>query len=313
MAKTKSKEPKKRDMYSGIWITEQSIDIISGYEEGVLTLRALHYQLVSRGMTNTFQHYKRVVMAMIDARWNGLVNFSAFSDHDREVLGKTDFEETDLASSISEAKQSIYGWMNYYFKNRWENQPYYPEVWIEKKALQGVFQKPCNDMNVALAPCKGYPSLTFLYEASKRFERAQAEGKKTIILYFGDYDASGEDIPRSIEENFIKFGVPVEVKRIALSKEMVVEMGLPPAPTKSTDSRAANWDGLGQVELDAVDIHTSRRMCTEAINEVFDEDLHTELSETEDQEKEEYITTLQAYVNTLARSENKDEDEDDDN
>lgn len=303
------KEPKKRDIYSGEWITKNAIEIIADYEEGVLTIRALHYQLVSRGMFNTMNHYKRVVTAMIAARWDGSVNFSAFSDHDREVLGETKYEETDLAASISEAKRQLYGWMNYYSKNRWENQPYFPEVWIEKKALQGVFQKPCNDFDVALAPCKGYPSLTFLYEASKRFEAASSAGKIPIILYFGDYDASGEDIPRSIQENFNKLGTPVKVKRIALTEAMVIEMKLPPAPTKSTDTRAANWDGLGQVELDAVDMHLLREMCTEAIQEVFNEELHDELVETEQTETAEYIKELQSYVNTLSRAEDNDEEE----
>lgn len=35
-------------------------------------------------------------------------------------------------------------------------------------------------------------------------------------------------------------------------EQQVIEWGLPPAPAKETDSRTANWDGLGQVELDAV-------------------------------------------------------------
>lgn len=306
MAKTK--EPK-RDMYSGAWITENAIRIIARYEEGVLTLRALHYQLVAIGMTNTVQHYKRVVNAMIQARWDGLVNFSAFSDHDREVLGQTDYEETNLEDKISAGSRQVRLWMKNYYKNRWENQPYYPEVWIEKKALQGVFERPCRRMNVALAPCKGYPSLTFLHEASERFQVAKDAGKHVIILYFGDYDASGEDIPRSIEENFNKFGVPVEVKRIALTEEMVVEMNLPPAPTKVTDSRAAAWDGLGQVELDAVDIETLRQMCDDAIQEIFDEDLYDELNDQEQEERKEYVKRLQAEVNTMF---NDEEDEEDD-
>lgn len=306
----KEKEPKKRDMYSGASITENAIEIISRYDEGVLTLRALHYQLVAIGMTNSIQHYKRVVSAMIDARWAGIVNFSAFSDHDRSVLGETKYEETDLDSSVRKAKRAIYGWMNWYSKNRWENQPYYPEVWIEKKALQGVFEIPCNEFDVLLAPCKGYPSLTFLYEAVQRFEAAQQAGKQTIILYFGDYDASGEDIPRSIEENFIKFGTPVEVKRIALTEQQVVAWKLPPAPTKSTDTRAANWEGLGQVELDAVDIKLLQTMCREAIEEVFDEDLYEELHETIETEQTDYVKLIQEYVNGLNREET---DEDDNN
>jgi hypothetical protein len=301
----------KKDIFTRSWIIENSIKIISRYEEGVLTLRALHYQLVSIGMTNTIQHYKRVVSAMIEARWDGLVQFSAFSDHDREVLGETQYETSDLETQVEAAKKAISSWMNYYFKNRWENQPIYPEVWIEKKALQGVFEEPCKRARVALAPCKGYPSLTFLYEASNRFQTVINEGKQVVILYFGDYDASGEDIPRSIQENFEKFGVDVDVRRMALNEQQVVEWKLPPAPTKSTDTRAANWDGLGQVELDAVDIHKLRRLCKEAIDEVFDADLYDELNDTEEEEKEQYIKQIQEFVNSKQKDSDDDSEEDD--
>ena len=42
----------KRDIFTRDWIIEQALDVLSQYEPGVLTIRALHYQLVSRGMTN---------------------------------------------------------------------------------------------------------------------------------------------------------------------------------------------------------------------------------------------------------------------
>ena len=74
----------KKDIFNRKWITDNSIEIINQYEKGMLTLRALHYQLVSIGMTNTITHYKRVVAAMIEARWAGLVDFDAFSDHDHD-------------------------------------------------------------------------------------------------------------------------------------------------------------------------------------------------------------------------------------
>lgn len=61
-----------KDEFTRDWIIENSVEILSRYEPGVLTIRALHYQLVSIGMTNTLQHYKRVVSAMEVARWDGL-------------------------------------------------------------------------------------------------------------------------------------------------------------------------------------------------------------------------------------------------
>lgn len=61
-----------KDEFTRQWIIENSVEILSRYEPGILTIRALHYQLVSIGMTNTLQHYKRVVSAMEVARWDGL-------------------------------------------------------------------------------------------------------------------------------------------------------------------------------------------------------------------------------------------------
>lgn len=287
----------KRDEFTRNWITQNAIDIVSRYEKGVLTIRGLHYQLVSIGMTNTMRHYKRVVSAMIEARWEGLIDFDVFSDNDREMIGETDYNKTDVPSRVDTAKWAIGYYMKNYQKNRWENQPYYPEVFIEKKALQGVFEKPCKHLDVALGACKGYPSLTFVNEAAERFKEAKAEGKTPIILYFGDYDPSGEDIPRSIEANLIKLGVEVEVRRFALMEEQVVEWGLPPAPVKAGDSRSAKWAGLGQVELDAVEPSKLQRLCEQAINSIFDEDLYEELMEQEEEERTEFREIVKKYVN----------------
>lgn len=289
---------KQKDIFTRSWIIRTGVPIVKSYG-GNLTLRALHYRLVAKGMTNTLQHYKRVVTAMIDARWDGLVDFDDFLDHERDVEGETLAEPTDLDSGVIKAKEQIEAWMKHYSKHRWENQPIYPEVFIEKKALQGVFDRPCRKNRVALCPCKGYPSLTYIFDASKRFQEAIDRGQTPLILYWGDYDPSGEDIPRSIGETLRKMGVTVEVRRCALMEEQVIEWGLPPAPTKMTDSRSGAWEGLGQVELDAVEPNMLQRLCQEAIDSVFDTDLHDELIEQQEEEVKKYRTELKSFVKTL--------------
>ncbi len=94
-------------------------------------------------------------------------------------------------------------------------------------------------------------------------------------------------------------GVKVEVRRILLLGEQVVEMGLPPAPAKRTDSRTAKWDGLGQVELDAVEPNVIQRYLTDAIADVFDQDEHSNLLAIEDLERVEFRTQLKHYVDNL--------------
>lgn len=284
--------------FNRAWILEEGIPIVEEYGGGI-TLRALHYQLVALGMTNDIQHYKKVVSAMIVARWNGSVSMSAFVDHERETIGTTDFTETDVDSSARTAKEQIRIWATSYSKNRWENQPVYPEVFIEKKALQGVFERPCRRWDVALNPCKGYPSITFLHDAYYRFSEARDNGKEPVILYFGDYDCSGEDIPRSIGDSLYRMGVSVEVRRVALMEDQVVEWNLPPAPTKATDSRSRTWDGLGQVELDAVPRSQIEELLNDSIRGAFDAALHEELKEQERDEREQFKADLRADFETL--------------
>lgn len=285
-------------MYNRNWIIENGIPIVKSYY-GNLTLRALHYRLVALGMTNDLAHYKKVVNAMIIARWDGLLDFDDFKDHERETIGFTSYEETDVESKVSSAESQIRLWATSYRKNRWENQPYYPEVFIEKKALQGVFESPCMRMDVALNPCKGYPSLTFVHDACNRFLEADNKGKKGIILYFGDYDPSGENIPETIQNNLERMGCYIELKRIALMEEQVIDWNLPPAPTKQSDTRSVNWDGLGQVELDAVEPNKIVELCNDAINDIFDEDLYEKLKELEETEREEFKSTLKEDFESL--------------
>ena len=138
-------------------------------------------------------------------------------------------------------------------------------------------------------------------DGAKRFAEAERDGKKPIIIYFGDYDASGEDIPRSIFDNMKNdFGVNVEVKRVALMEEQVIEWGLPPAPTKDGDSRGNNWDGLGQVELDAVSPSRLKTLLREGIESVFDFQKWDVLQEREREERALYKNRLKEFVVELS-------------
>lgn len=287
-----------KDGYNKSWIIENSVSLVLAAGEE-LTVRGLHYLLLPLGMPNTDRHYKRVVAAMRDARWKGLIPFDAFVDFEREVIGWTASDETNVDAEIDHGKGQIVAWMNNYSKNRWENQPIYPEVFIEKKTQIGVFRRDCSRREVALSPCKGYPSITFLYEAFKRFQEKEADGKRCVMLYFGDHDPSGDDIPRHIDETLKKWGCSVEVQRIALTKKQVIQMNLPPAPTKKTDQRSANWDGIGQVEMDAVKPEIMQKMLNASIDKLFNSKLGKELDEQEASEQIEYKEGLKRYVSTL--------------
>ena len=136
-----------------------------------------------------------------------------------------------------------------------------------------------------------------MHDATQRFKEASSRGQKPIIIYFGDYDPSGEDIPRALQENIKSLGCPeIELKRVALKEWQVIDWKLPPAPTKVTDSRSASWDGLGQVELDAVKPEVLISLLEHTVRDLFDENLHDELMRRESEEREYFRAELKRYV-----------------
>jgi len=84
-----------------------------------------------------------------------------------------------------------------------------------------------------------------------------------------------------------------------LLEDQVVEWGLPPAPVKVKDSRSATWDGLGQVELDAVEPSVLREHIVDAILENRDPDLYDELMNQQQSEETAYRKNLKAFVRSL--------------
>ena len=297
-------EENKRDIFTRKWIIEHAQTILAQYSEGI-TIRQLHYRLVAIGMINDINHNKPVVKAMTEARWDGIIDMDAFIDRERELYGRTEAEEKDLDEQVERAKEQVKAWMKSYHLERWSNQKNFIEIWIEKKALQGVFEMPCIRNCIGLFPCKGYPSLTKLNEASERFQEAIDNGQTVTILYWGDYDPSGEDIPRSVKVNIERLDCDINIERRALTPEQIQNLHLPGVPPKRTDTRTRNWGGDAVVELDAVEPKMLQKMCEDAIAEYFDEDLYEELQEKETEERKKYQEELKEFVINLGDKKSK--------
>jgi hypothetical protein len=279
------------------WIMKESLRVLETYGSDQITLRQLYYRLVSAGLKNCLQSYKRVVAVMGEARRSGAVPYEAFEDRDRAMIGRTEAEVKTLSEQIDLAKRQVRAWLRNYSLEKWSNQPYYVEVWIEKKALQGVLNDLVIYDDIGLFACKGYPSLSALSEASKRFAIASERGQTPVIIYLGDYDPTGEDIPRAIQESLLSdFGIEVKLDRIALTEEQVKAYNLPPAPVKDTDSRTANWQGLGQVELDALEPSVLKSMAKKAVKGYFSESHYETLKAQQKKELAEYQAVLREYV-----------------
>ena len=115
------------------------------------------------------------------------------------------------------------------------------------------------------------------------------------LLYFGDFDPTGLDIPRNIKERLEEFGVDFEFHRLAITDEQIKQHNIPPIPTKKTDSRTAGFvakHGDRAVELDALNPKVLQKLIDDSITQYLDKDLYDETL----QEQEEDLTKIGEFI-----------------
>lgn len=81
--------------------------------------------------------------------------------------------------------------------DKWQFAENYIEIWFEAFAMKSQFEYYAP--NVSLVPFKGDASIEYKWRIAKRLERMaeRYNGKPIKILYFGDADKKGEEIPEN--------------------------------------------------------------------------------------------------------------------
>lgn len=229
---------------------EKANEIIADYEaQGYdLTLRQLYYQFVSRDLiANKQSEYKRLGGIINDARLAGLIDWNSITDRTRELRNLAHWESpSSIVNAVAEQ----------YRIDKWATQPCRVEVWIEKDALVGVFERVCQELDVPLMSCRGYTSQSEMWVAAQRLQRHTGGEQEVVVLHFGDHDPSGIDMTRDIRERLELFGTNLDVRRLALNMPQVEQYDPPPNPAKETDSRFAGYIksyGDESWELDALE------------------------------------------------------------
>lgn len=242
-----------------------------------LTLRQLYYQMVARGyIENSERSYKNFGNIIDDGRLAGLIDWDRIIDRTRNLRENGHF--TDPAHIMKAAAAS-------YQVDKWGNQPYRVEVWIEKDALVGVIDGICRRLDVPYFACRGYTSQSEMWVAAQRLRRWQRNRQTPIILHLGDHDPSGIDMTRDIVDRLTLFTGGIKVDRLALNWDQVEQYSPPPNPAKLTDTRAEAYVaefGLSSWELDALDPATIAALIEDAVGRFRDPVLWSETVAEED-------------------------------
>ena len=223
------------------------LEIVDEYQRQrlKLTVRQLHYQLVSRGaIVNTAKQYSGLVDLVKNARMAGLLDWDAIEDRGRAI--RSPFFHASPAEAIKTAALI-------YKRDRLEGQDRIIEVWVEKAALSGVLLDVCYEYGAGLFAARGYSSATSFWDFRNRMLE---DDREPVILYLGDLDPSGEQMTEDVENRAsLLYGDDVEVERLALNPDQVQAYDLIPQPAKTSDSRARAFierNGTECYELDAL-------------------------------------------------------------
>ena len=231
-----------------------------------LTLRSLYYQLVSRNIIkNSQKEYQRLSKLITKARRAGLIDWSHIYDGTRELAQNQHFNNPKdlLEQAVSSFRIDL-----------WKTQAIRAEVWVEKSALIGTLENLCRSLDVGLLASRGNPSATVLHETALRIEHNyHYNNQQTLILYCGDHDASGLNIPQAIYANLHHVQGMFTLERLCLNRDQVDRYSLPPNPAKESDPNYKKYEALyGKYswELDALEPHVLVEIVKQRLVEVLD-------------------------------------------
>jgi hypothetical protein len=239
-------------------VLEVAAGIVDSFSTPV-TLRQLFYQLVARLLiANVQASYKRLSELTAAARRAG--DFPDLVDNKRRIHEYLTFNNP--ADAIGDAVDT-------YRRDRTQGQECAVYLGVEKDTmvaqLEDWFGLPYGVPILALG---GYASQSYCDRIARH---VSYDGRPAVLLYAGDFDPSGMDIPRDFAERTDCFE---EIRRVALNPDQIGEYNLPPMPGKTTDSRAggfvAEFGRLVQVELEALSPDVLQGLYGDALAEFWD-------------------------------------------
>lgn len=295
--------------------------IIARYETP-LTLRQIYYQLVAALIIpNNLNSYKSLGKILTKAREQKKVDHRRIEDRGRQALGG-DYAHYEIDEFYEMRRDEFKNSAASYSRPVWFGQKYYLEVFVEKDALSRLVSSIADGLGVTTCIAKGYSSFSFVKRATERirhqclFSADDIEYKQPVILYFGDFDPSGQDMVRDLQRRLLEYGLDewVEdeyrededegesqvglVSKLALTMEQITEYKLPPAPVKMSDVRAAKFIeeyGDEVVELDALDPRLLQKFVKEGIEKYIDRKIWDENQKKEEEDRKAIQEKVDAH------------------
>jgi hypothetical protein len=256
------------------------LNILGEYDERI-TIRHLFYRCANAGLIEKSENaYNSLRGHLVKWRREKIIPYSAFIDSTRWHYGMDTFDNLDEYLHHAAASYRL---------NLWAHADYFPEVWVEKDAIASMVSRIASEWNLRVFVSRGDCSISALYDAAMTFKAHRAQGKTPVILYLGDHDERGVDIPRKIERNLKKdFNCDVALVRVAVNEDHIHTYNLPTRPPKNPG------EVKFAVEIDALPPAHLRALLVKQIEGLIDPDQLLRMKDIESGEQE---TIRQTAIN----------------
>ncbi len=260
-------------------------------EHRPVSVRGLYYQAgVAKvpGIDKTENGYDKVQNQVLQLRRKGRIDYRWIADATRWMRRPRTFNnwEDALENTARTYRRAL-----------WQDADADVEIWIEKDALAGVVDVVTWEYDVPLMVSRGYTSETFAFNS---IETYVGSGRPLMIYALYDFDRSGADAARSLNEKLTRFGnergVEVHFNLLGLTFDQVVDWNLPTRPHKRTTTADQRWPHPYACELDAIPPDDLRALVKTAIERHLPASELAQLMQTEELERE----TMMHFIGSAA-------------
>jgi hypothetical protein len=264
-----------------------------------MTVRQAYYRAtVAHLVDKTEQGYGIIKDDLKILREDGTMPFSWIVDNTRMMRKPVSY--TGIEAALDRTA-------SLYRRDMWANSDAYVEIWLEKDALSGVVYPITSRYDVPLMTARGYSSISFVYSTAQTISAAMEAGKEIYIYHFGDYDPSGQDAARDIEEKIRRYVAEDETldadeinfERVSVTPDQIRNWDLPTRPNKKSDTRTAKFEGAASVELDAIEPNQLRKLVEDTILSHVDQD-ELRVNKVAEESEREFLRSLAAAQRDLS-------------
>jgi hypothetical protein len=250
-------------------------------EHGPVTVRQLYYQAEVAGLPGIDKNessYNKIQYQVLNLRREGRLSYSDISDATRWMRKPKSYDGVE--EFLTETARL-------YRRSLWTDAEDYVEIWCEKDALAGVIYPVTSKFDVPLMVSRGFASETFCWSA---IETRDGDDRDYYVYYLGDFDRSGQDAAKSLEEKLTRFGddegISVIFRQIAVTEWQIADWKLPKRSPKRKSPADKNWPHDFACELDAISPDRMRSLVEMAIESHVDPEQMKVLKVAEKSERE---------------------------